>query len=181
MGMVCNDRVRQWLIGGMAVVGVFAGPPAAEAVFQVFTAVGEITSVTSSGELDADFDVGDPFFAVAIYDDALLTGLGAESITLDPTLLVHSGHSFDLAIGDPAVLTFDETDDVEFGGGTFPTINFNNGSFETFSFRSEVFQINTVDFTAQLEGGLRIINDGTGVTELLGEVRETSQEPMSPD
>jgi hypothetical protein len=177
--MVSNDRVRQWWIGGVAVVGVFVGPPAAKAVFQVFTAVGEITSVTSGSELDSDLDVGDPFVAVAIYDDALLTGLGAESITLDPT--VHSGHSFDLTIGDPAVLTFDETDDVEFGGGTFPTINFNNGIFEAFSFRSEVFQINTVDFTAQLERGLRIIDDETGVTEVLGEVRETSQAPLSPD
>jgi hypothetical protein len=175
--MLRNVRSRRWLLGGVAVIGVFAGPPAAKAVFQVFTASGSITSITPGSELESVLTVGDPFIAVAVYDDAPLTGVGTESISLD-----NPGHSFDLTIGDPAVFTFNETDDMDFGEG-FPEINFFVGNFAGFDFVSNEFELNGVSFDLDLGSSLSINNEegDAGIEELSGEFETTSQAPLSPD
>ncbi len=172
---------RRWLVGGMAVVGAFVGIPAAEAVFQAFTASGTITSITSGSELESVLSVGDPFLAVAVYDDDLLDSSGDGTIVLNPA--VNAGHSFDLTIGDPAAFTFDETDDEDFSGGDFPTIQFAGGVFTTFDFQTD-FNVNVggVDFQFDLNGdGLHADREDGEITELTGEINSTSQEPMSPD
>jgi hypothetical protein len=181
--MMSNLQSRRWLVGSVAVLGVFVGIPAAKAVLQVFTATGIITSITSGSELESVLSVGDPFVAVAVYDDALLTGVGDEEISLDPN--VNPDHSFDLMIGDPAVFTFNETDDEDFGGGSgFAEIEFFNGDFDGFDFISNEFELNGVSFDVHLGESLRIDNeegDEEPVEELAGEIETTSQEPVSPD
>jgi hypothetical protein len=177
--MRCRARTQRWLIGGLGVLGVFAVPPAAKAVFQVFTASGTITAITGS-ELDTVFDVGDPFVAMAVYDDALLTGVGSEEISLNPN--INTGHSFHLTIGDPAVLTFDETDDSGFdplGIETFPEIEFLNGSFDEFDFISNTVEIEGVSFAVTVTSDLSIAQP-QGPAELIGQFSEFSQEPVSP-
>lgn len=176
-----NGRSRRWLVGGVAVVGVFAGPPAANAVFQVFTASGVITWITPSSELHTVLEVGDPFVAIAVYDNASLDGTGTGNITLDPN--VNPGHSLDLTVGSAAVFTFDETDDLEFGRGTFPEIQFTGGSFSGFDLIGQ-FSLNGIDFDIDLGYDLiieRSLLNQDNVLELAGEILEISQKPVSPD
>jgi hypothetical protein len=176
--MPANTRFRRLLIGGTVALATFAGVPAAKAVLQKFTAIGELTAVApgSPVETTLGLQIGDPFVAMAVFDDAVLGGVGPETVELDPA--VNPGSGFDLNIAD--VLLFDETDDLDFGSG-FPQIAFLDGSFEGFDFISNPFDVAGAPFAAGLTSALQLGDITQDEPQALGAFRNVSEEPVSPD
>ena len=123
--MRADLRPRPWLIGGAVALAMVVAVPAAKAVLHKLTAIGELTAVASGSPVETalGLQIGDPFVAMAVYDDALLSGVGSEAV--DPA--VNPGPSFALNVAD--VLLLDETDDIGFGFG-FPEIEFFHDRFE---------------------------------------------------
>jgi hypothetical protein len=176
--MGAHARLRQLLIGGAVALATFAGGPAAWAVLQKLTAIGGFTAVAPGSPLETalGLQTGDPFVAMAVYDDALLSGIGAETVELNPA--VNPGSSFDLTIAE--LLIFDQTDDTDFGSG-FPQIVFFDGSFDGFDFLSNPFDVAGVPVGVSL-GPLLLLGDiAQNELQALGEFREVSAEPVSPD
>ena len=122
--------------------------PSAKAILQSLTATGALTAIEPGSlvETALGLRIGDPFLAVAVYDDALLSGLGSEAVELNPT--VNPGSSFGLNIAD--VLLFDETDEVDFGSG-FPQLEFVDGTFDRFNFISSPFDVAGAPVAAEAE------------------------------
>jgi hypothetical protein len=116
-------------------------------------------------------EVGDPFSIEAIYDAALLTGGGRETLTpdTDPSL------SFELRIDRGPALVWDEQDDLIFTFG--PLINFERGNFDSFVFQSGDFGFAS-DAFVQVIDRVEILDSETFDPLVTGEFREVS---VSPD
>jgi hypothetical protein len=113
---------------------------------------------------------------VAVYDDALLSGLGSEAVELNPT--VNPGSSFGLNIAD--VLLFDETDEVDFGSG-FPQLEFVDGTFDRFNFISSPFDVAGAPVAVRLNSILEFGDVAQDAPQALGAFLQISQAPVSPD
>ena len=116
-------------------------------------------------------EVGDPFSIEAIYNAALLTNVGLETLTpdTDPSL------SFELRIGRGPAVVWDEQDDLIFPFG--PLINFDGGEFDSFVFQSDDFGFAS-DAFVQVIDRVEILDSETFDTLVTGEFREVS---VSPD
>jgi hypothetical protein len=116
-------------------------------------------------------EVGDPFSIEAIYNMALLTGAGLETLTpdIDPSL------SFELRIGRGPAVVWDERDDLIFPFG--PLINFDGGEFDGFVFQSDDFGFAS-DAFAQVIDRVEVLDSETFDPLVTGEFREES---VSPD
>ena len=116
-------------------------------------------------------EVGDPFSIEAIYNAALLTNVGLETLTpdTDPSL------SFELRIGRGPAVVWDEQDDLIFPFG--PLINFDGGNFDSFVFQSDDFGFAS-DAFVQVIDRVEILDSETFDPLVTGEFREVS---VSPD
>ena len=116
-------------------------------------------------------EVGDPFSIEAIYNAALLTNIGLETLTpdTDPSL------SFELRIGRGPAVVWDEQDDLIFPFG--PLINFDGGDFDSFVFQSDDFGFAS-DAFVQVIDRVEIMDSETFETLVTGGFREVS---VSPD
>lgn len=176
--MRARARVRRLLFGGAAALAIFGGGPAAWVVLQKLTTIGELSAVAPGSPVETvlGLQIGDPFVVTAVYDDALLSGVGTEAVELNPA--VNPGSSFDRNIAD--VLIFDQTDDAEFGSG-FPQLALFDGSFDGFDFVSNPFEVAGVLFGVDL-GPLLLLGDITEEEpQALGELLDVSEQPVSPD
>lgn len=124
------------------------GPAGAQAV--PFSYTGTLDFVAPAGAVDLGLAFGDAFTVLALLDPSLLGGLGQETIALD-----QPGHSFDLAIGNGA-LVFDATADSAFGSG-FPQALFDDGLLAGFDFVTDPLSIGGSLYQVHLmEGDLEI-------------------------
>ena len=116
-------------------------------------------------------EVGDPFSIEAIYNAALLTNVGLETLTpdTDPSL------SFELRIGRGPAVVWDERDDLIFPFG--PLINFEDGDFDGFVFQSDDFGFAS-DAFVQVIDRVEVLDSETFEPLVTGEFREES---VSPD
>ena len=106
-------------------------------------------------------EVGDPFSIEAIYNAALLTNVGLETLTpdTDPSL------SFELRIGRGPAVVWDEQDDLIFPFG--PLINFDGGDFDSFVFQSDDFGFAS-DAFVQVIDRVEIMHDAAEPTKKAG-------------
>jgi hypothetical protein len=116
-------------------------------------------------------EVGDLFSIEALYNAALLTNVGLETLTpeTDPSL------SFELRIGRGPAVVWDEQDDLIFPFG--PLINFEGGDFDSFVFQSNDFGFAS-DAFVQVVDRVEIPDSETFDPLVTGEFREES---VSPD
>jgi hypothetical protein len=116
-------------------------------------------------------EVGDPFSIEAVYNAAMLTNVGLETLTpdTDPSL------SFELRIDRGPALVWDEQDDPIFPFG--PLINFEGGNFDSFVFQSNDFGF-ARDAFVQVIDRVEILDSETFEPLVTGEFREVS---VSPD
>jgi hypothetical protein len=116
-------------------------------------------------------EVGDLFSIETIYNAALLTSVGLETLTpdIDPSL------SFELRIGRGPAVLWDERDDLIFPFG--PLINFEGGDFDSFVFQSDDFGFAS-DAFVQVIDRVEILDSETYDALVTGGFREVS---MSPD
>lgn len=157
---------------GLVMIG---GKPAAA------VGIGTQTTISIDGTVDfvdpdADpnflgIEVGDSYSIEAIYNAALLTDVGLETLTpdTDPSL------SFELRIGRGPAVVFDEADDLIFPFG--PLINFDDGNFDSFIFQSTDFAFAS-DAFVQVIDRLEILDSDTFDPLVTGEFRQVE---MSPD
>ena len=96
----------------------------------VQTAVNSTVDFADAGN-PFGLSAGDTVTAVAVYDDVLITGVGAEFIAIDSSPL------FSLTI-DLGAYTFTEDQDDDFGAGK-PELNFDNGDISGIDFRIDPF------------------------------------------
>jgi len=136
-----------------------------------FSYTGTLDFVAPAGAIDLDLAFGDAFTVMALLDPSLLGGLGQETIALDVP-----AHSFDLAIGDGA-LVFDETADSAFGSG-FPQALFDDGLLAGFDFVTDPLGIDGALYQVRLMEGDLEITSGLLATP---EVVVTGSFAMSPE
>jgi hypothetical protein len=110
-------------------------------------------------------EVGDPFSIEAVYNAALLTTIGLETLTpeTDPSL------SFELRIGRGPAVVWDERDDLIFLFG--PLINFDGGEFDSFVFQSDDFGFAS-DAFVQVIDRVEILDSETFDPLVTGEFRQ---------
>jgi hypothetical protein len=166
---------RMLLPGFVLALAIAAAQPAAA------TGISPVSSVSIEGVIDlvdpaADpnflgMEVGDPFSIEAIYNAALLTNIGLETLTpdTDPSL------SFELRIGRGPAVLWDEQDDLIFPFG--PLINFDGGEFDSFVFQSNDFGFAS-DAFVQVIDRVEVLDSETFDPLVTGGFREAS---MSPD
>jgi hypothetical protein len=171
-------EARRMLLAGSALaLAMAAGQPAAA----VGISPQDRTSISMEGVVDfvdpaADpnflgIEVGDPFSIEAIYNAALLTNAGLETLTpdTDPSL------SFELRIGRGPALVWDEADDLIFPFG--PLINFNDGVFDSFVFQSTDFGFAS-DAFVQVIDRVEILDSETFEPLVTGALREIEISPQ---
>jgi hypothetical protein len=112
-----------------------------------------------------EIEVGDPFSIEAVYNAALLTTIGLETLTpeTDPSL------SFELRIGRGPAVVWDERDDLIFLFG--PLINFDGGEFDSFVFQSDDFGFAS-DAFVQVIDRVEILDSETFDPLVTGEFRQ---------
>jgi hypothetical protein len=169
---------RRTAVASGAALAMLVAMPSAKAILQSLTATGALTAIEPGSlvETALGLQIGDPFLAVAVYDDALLSGLGSEAVELNPT--VNPGSSFGLNIAD--VLLFDETDEVDFGSG-FPQLEFVDGTFDRFNFISSPFDVAGAPVAVRLNSILEFGDVAQDAPQALGAFLQISQAPVSPD
>ena len=125
------------------------------------------TSVPAADPNFLGIEVGDPFSIEAVYNAALLTNVGLETLTpdTDPSL------SFELRIGRGPAVVWDEQDDPIFPFG--PLLNFEGGSIDGFVFQSDDFGFAS-DAFVQVIDRVEILDSETFDTLVTGEFREES-------
>ena len=166
---------RMLLLGSvLALVMAGAQPAAAVGVSPEgrVSIEGVIDLVDPAADPDSlGIEVGDPFSIKAIYNAALLTNVGLETLTpdTDPSL------SFELRIGRGPAVVWDEQDDLISPFG--PLINFEGGSFDGFVFQSDDFGFAS-DAFVQVIDHVEILDSETFDPLVTGEFREVS---VSPD
>jgi hypothetical protein len=119
-----------------------------------FSYSGTLDFVAPAGATDLGLAFGDAFTVMALLHPSLLGGLGQETIALDVP-----GHSFDLAIGNGALM-FDETADNAFGSG-FPQALFDDGLLAGFDFVTDplgidgsLYQVRLMESDLEITSGL---------------------------
>ena len=152
-------------------LAVAAATDRAAAQAAPFSYTGTLDFVDPAGATDLGLAFGDAFTVMALLDPSLLGGFGQETIALDVP-----GHSFDLAIGNGALM-FDETADSAFGSG-FPQALFEDGLLAGFDFVTDplsvsgsLYQVNLLEDELEITSGL-LANPSVVVTGSLA---------MSPD
>jgi hypothetical protein len=168
-------KASRMLLPGFVLALVLAAAQPAAA-----TGISPVSSVSIEGVIDlvdpaadANFlgiEVGDPFSIEAIYNAALLTNVGLETLTPD----TDSSLSFELRIGRGPALVWDDEDDLISPYG--PLINFDDGEFDSFVFHSTDFGFAS-DAFVQVVDRVEILDSETFEPLVTGAFREIESSP----
>ena len=111
-----------------AAVCLLALGPASAHALGVFSITGYTTAADAGNPFG--LDVGDAIYASATFDDSALNGDLSGQISFGSG----SGNFLTFTVGSAS---FNETNDVDFGGGLFPILNLFLGGFDGFDYIGE--------------------------------------------